>query len=104
MRIERPAGRWEFLRNCPAGAVIFTAESSSFFLEATASPGQPARSRVSIAHNPLLRAPRPQRAGLALDHTGWHGIERKRAEQGLKTLAAKGRAPHSIETAADAEH
>jgi uncharacterized protein (DUF362 family) len=41
---------------------------------------------------------------VALDHTGWQMIERKRAEKGLKTLAAEERAPEYIHTAADAEH
>jgi len=41
---------------------------------------------------------------VALDHTGWQMIERKRAEKGLKTLAADGREPRYIATAADAEH
>jgi uncharacterized protein (DUF362 family) len=41
---------------------------------------------------------------VALDHTGWQIIERKRAEKGLKTLEAEGRAPRYISTAADAEH
>jgi uncharacterized protein (DUF362 family) len=41
---------------------------------------------------------------VALDHTGWQMIERKRAEKGLKTLAAEERAPSYIVTAADAEH
>ncbi len=41
---------------------------------------------------------------VALDHTGWQMIERKRAEKGLKTLAAEERAPSYIATAADAEH
>ena len=41
---------------------------------------------------------------VALDYTGWQIIERKRAEKGLKTLEAEGRAPHYIATAADAEH
>jgi len=41
---------------------------------------------------------------VALDHIGWQTIERKRSERGLKTLAAEGRAPRYIETAADAEH
>jgi uncharacterized protein (DUF362 family) len=41
---------------------------------------------------------------VALDHTGWRMIERKRAEKGLKTLAAEERAPSYIATAADAEH
>jgi len=41
---------------------------------------------------------------VALDHTGWQMIERKRAEKGLKTLAADERAPEYIHTAADVEH
>jgi uncharacterized protein (DUF362 family) len=41
---------------------------------------------------------------VALDHTGWQMIERKRAEKGLKTLKAEERAPSYIATAADGEH
>ena len=41
---------------------------------------------------------------VALDYTGWQTIERKRAEKGLKTLAAEERAPKYIATAADSEH
>ena len=41
---------------------------------------------------------------VALDHTGWQMIERKRAEKGLKTLEAEKRAPRYIATAADGEH
>jgi uncharacterized protein (DUF362 family) len=41
---------------------------------------------------------------VALDHTGWRIIERKRAEKGWKTLEAEERAPRYIATAADAEH
>jgi len=41
---------------------------------------------------------------VALDHTGWQIIERKRAEKGLKTLQAEERAPSYIATAADDEH
>jgi uncharacterized protein (DUF362 family) len=41
---------------------------------------------------------------VALDYTGWRIIERKRAEKGLKTLEADGRAPRYIATAADAQH
>lgn len=41
---------------------------------------------------------------VALDTIGRQMIERKRAEKGLKTLAAEGRAPRYIETAADSEH
>ena len=41
---------------------------------------------------------------VALDYTGWQIIESKRAEKGLKTLAADGRLPRYIATAADAQH
>ncbi|HVO62676.1 MAG TPA: DUF362 domain-containing protein [Terriglobales bacterium] len=41
---------------------------------------------------------------VALDYTGWRIIERKRADKGLKTLAADGRAPQYIATAADERH
>jgi uncharacterized protein (DUF362 family) len=41
---------------------------------------------------------------VALDYTGWQILERKRAEKGLKTLAADGRAPKYIATAADENH
>jgi len=41
---------------------------------------------------------------VALDYIGWHIIERKRAEKGLRTLDAEGRAPRYIATAADAQH
>jgi uncharacterized protein (DUF362 family) len=41
---------------------------------------------------------------VALDHTGWQMIERKRAEKGLKTLEAEKRAPRYIATAADNDH
>ena len=41
---------------------------------------------------------------VALDHTGWQMIERKRAEKGFKTLEAEERAPSYIATAADDEH
>ena len=41
---------------------------------------------------------------VALDHTGWQIIERKRAEKGWKTLEAEGRPPRYIATAADSEH
>jgi uncharacterized protein (DUF362 family) len=41
---------------------------------------------------------------VALDYTGWQIIERKRADKGLKTLEADGRAPHYIATAADDKH
>jgi hypothetical protein len=41
---------------------------------------------------------------VALDTIGWQTIERKRAEKGLKTLAAEDRTPRYIATAADADH
>jgi len=41
---------------------------------------------------------------VALDHTGWQIIERKRAEKKLKPLEDEGRAPRYIATAADAQH
>jgi len=52
------------------------------------------------AANALIVADDP----VALDQTGWQMIEQKRAQQGLKTLAADGRAPRYIATAADADH
>jgi uncharacterized protein (DUF362 family) len=41
---------------------------------------------------------------VAVDHTAWQMIERKRAAEGMKTLEGAGRAPHYIATAADATH
>lgn len=41
---------------------------------------------------------------VALDYTGWQILEKKRAEKGLKSLGALGRAPIHIATAADARH
>jgi uncharacterized protein (DUF362 family) len=41
---------------------------------------------------------------VAVDHTAWGIIERKRAEVGLKTLEAVGRPPRYIATAADTAH
>jgi uncharacterized protein (DUF362 family) len=41
---------------------------------------------------------------VALDHTAWGILERKRAEMGLKTLEAVGRPPRYISTAADSAH
>jgi uncharacterized protein (DUF362 family) len=41
---------------------------------------------------------------VALDHTAYQMIERKRAEAGMKTLEAVGRPPRYIATAADAAH
>ena len=50
--------------------------------------------------NGLLVAKDP----VALDYTGWQLIERKRAERGFKSLAALGRTPKYIATAADIQH
>jgi uncharacterized protein (DUF362 family) len=41
---------------------------------------------------------------VAVDHTAWQMIERKRAEVGMPTLEAAGRPPRYIATAADAAH
>ncbi len=41
---------------------------------------------------------------VAVDHTAWQMIERKRAEVGMKTLEGAGRPPRYIATAADANH
>ena len=41
---------------------------------------------------------------VALDSVGWQLIEQKRATEGMKSLAASGREPKYIATAADAEH
>jgi uncharacterized protein (DUF362 family) len=41
---------------------------------------------------------------VAVDHTAWQMIERKRAEAGMPTLEAVGRPPSYIATAADAAH
>ena len=41
---------------------------------------------------------------VALDHTAWQMIERKRAEAGVPTLEAAGRPPRYIATAADQAH
>jgi uncharacterized protein (DUF362 family) len=63
--------------------------------------GGPAyKPQYSWRHNALIVSQDP----VALDYTGWQIIERKRAEKGLKTLEAEGRAPHYIATAADAGH
>jgi uncharacterized protein (DUF362 family) len=41
---------------------------------------------------------------VAIDHTAWQMLERKRAEAGMPTLEAAGRPPRYIATAADADH
>jgi len=63
--------------------------------------GGPAfKPEYSWKNNALLISQDP----VALDYTGWQIIERKRAEKGLKTLAADGRLPRYIATAADGQH
>jgi len=51
-------------------------------------------------HNGLLLGRDP----VALDYVGWQIIDARRAQQGLKSLAADGREPRYIATAADARH
>jgi len=41
---------------------------------------------------------------VAVDHTAWKMIERKRAEAGFKTLEAAGRPPRYLDVAADTQH
>jgi len=41
---------------------------------------------------------------VALDSVGWQILERKRAEKGMESLRALGRAPNYIATAADSQH
>jgi len=41
---------------------------------------------------------------VALDHTGWQIIEKKRAEVGMKSLRDMKREPVYIATAADLQH
>jgi uncharacterized protein (DUF362 family) len=41
---------------------------------------------------------------VAIDQVAWQMIDKKRAEVGMKTLEAAGRAPRYIATAADAQH
>ena len=54
----------------------------------------------SWPYNGLMVATDP----VALDYTGWQILERKRAEKGMKPLAASHREPLYIATAADARH
>jgi len=56
--------------------------------------------QYSWQHNALIVSQDP----VALDYTAWQIIERKRAENKLKTLEAAGRLPRYIATAADARH
>jgi uncharacterized protein (DUF362 family) len=41
---------------------------------------------------------------VALDHTGWQLIERKRAQEGIESLSEADRRPAYLDTAADAAH
>jgi hypothetical protein len=41
---------------------------------------------------------------VAIDHTAWELLEKKRAEAGLKTLEAAARPPRYIAVAADTQH
>jgi uncharacterized protein (DUF362 family) len=52
------------------------------------------------AYNGLLVSRDP----VALDYTAWQIVERKRAEKSMKPLAAEGREPRYLATAADARH
>jgi len=54
----------------------------------------------SWPYNGLLLARDP----VALDYTGWHILERKRAEKGMKSLRELRREPLYIATAADSRH
>lgn len=58
------------------------------------------RPQYAWKHNGLLVA----KDSVAVDYVGWQIIERKRAEQGLESLAAVGRPPRYITTAADTRH
>lgn len=51
-------------------------------------------------HNGIMVASDP----VAIDHTAWQIIEKKRAERGLKTLPDVGTPPKYIAVAADAQH
>ena len=54
----------------------------------------------SWPYNALLMSRDP----VALDYAGWQILEQKRAEKGMKSLRALGRAPDYIATAADPNH
>jgi len=58
------------------------------------------RPQYTWKYNGIMVASDP----VAIDHTAWQIIERKRAERGLKTLADSGRPPKYIAVAADAQH
>ncbi len=58
------------------------------------------RPQYAWRHNGVMVATDP----VAADYTAWQIIERKRAEQGLKTLEEAGRPPKYIAVAADAQH
>jgi uncharacterized protein (DUF362 family) len=67
---------------------------------ATYEGGPGYKPQYSWKNNALMVSRDP----VALDYVGWQVIERKRAEKGLKTLAAEKRAPLYIATAADGQH
>jgi uncharacterized protein (DUF362 family) len=58
------------------------------------------RPQFTWKHNGLLVG----EDAVAIDAVGWRIIERKRAERGLPSLAAAGRPPRYIATAADVRH
>jgi len=58
------------------------------------------RPQYAWKYNGIMVASDP----VAIDHTAWQIIERKRAERGLKTLADAGTPPKYIAVAADAQH
>jgi uncharacterized protein (DUF362 family) len=58
------------------------------------------RPQYAWKYNGIMVASDP----VAIDHTAWQIIERKRAERGLKTLTQAGTPPKYIAVAADAQH
>ncbi len=62
--------------------------------------GPPFMPQWAWNHNSLILGFDP----VAIDKIGWNIIEQKRKEKGLPTLAASGREPTYIATAADANH
>jgi hypothetical protein len=65
MRNERTTSRREFLTTSLVGAVGFNAVQNLYSLESARSIEQPAKSRVSIAYDSLLRGPLPDAHGTA---------------------------------------
>ncbi|HXY01900.1 MAG TPA: DUF362 domain-containing protein [Candidatus Limnocylindrales bacterium] len=58
------------------------------------------RPQYAWKYNGIMVATDP----VAIDHTAWQIIEKKRAERGLQTLTAAGTPPNYIAVAADAQH